>query len=117
MQIGQFITEMKTTKETVRYYIDEQLLTPEKVNGKYEFTKIEQNEFENIRELRDMGLPIRVIKQIKMNKDFCGTKRQWESNLTIIDIELSRVELELEQLNNEKLALNAVRDALKSRLK
>lgn len=116
MRIGQFITEMNTTKETVRYYIDEKLLTSNKIEGKYEFTETDQNDFKNIRELRTMGLPIRVIKEIKKNKEFCGTNMQWESNINIIDAELLKVESELKKLNEEKIALINVREKLKNKL-
>lgn len=116
MKIGQFVTEMKTTKETVRYYIDEQLLTPKKIQGRYNFTEVELNDFRNIRELREIGLSIRIIKEIKKNKEYCGTKKQWESNFNIINTELLRIELELETLNNERLALINVREQLKKKL-
>lgn len=65
MYIGEFIQTFETTRETVRYYIEEGLLTPIKVNGKYFFEDIDRSDFKNIRELRDMGLSIRVLKQIK----------------------------------------------------
>lgn len=116
MRIGQFIEEMKTTKETIRYYIDEKLMTPKKVDGRYEFTEKDKKDFKSIRELREMGLSIRVIKEIKKNKEFCGTKKQWESNLNIIESELVKIESELERLNNEKLALINAKKKLKNKL-
>lgn len=41
MYIGEFIQTFETTRETVRYYIEEGLLTPTKVNGKYFFEDID----------------------------------------------------------------------------
>ncbi|MGX7024053.1 MerR family transcriptional regulator [Vagococcus hydrophili] len=116
MRIGQFIEEMKTTKETIRYYIDEKLMTPKKVDGRYEFTEKDKKDFKSIRELREMGLSIRVIKEIKKNKEFCDTKKQWESNLNIIDSELVKIEIELERLSNEKIALINAKKKLKNKL-
>lgn len=107
---------METTKETVRYYIDEQLITSEKVQGKYKFTKVEKSDFKSIREVRNMGLPIKIIKQIKENKEYCGTNKQRKSNLDMIDTELSRVDLELNKLNEERLSLLAVRKELIKKL-
>ncbi|MGL5687087.1 MAG: MerR family transcriptional regulator [Vagococcus fluvialis] len=116
MDMGQFVTEQDTTKETVRYYIDEKLLSPEKVNKKYCFTELEERDFKNIRQLRDMGLSIKVIKLIKENKEYCGTRKQWEANVDLIDTELIRVESEIERLNQEKIALKQVKKQLKELL-
>lgn len=116
MDMGQFVTEQDTTKETVRYYIDEKLLSPEKVNKKYCFTELEERDFKNIRQLRDMGLSIKVIKLIKENKEHCGTMKQWEANVDLIDTELIRVESEIERLNQEKVALKQVNKQLKELL-
>lgn len=112
MFIGEFIKKENTTRETVRFYIDEELLTPEKINGKFNFTAKEQDDFQNIRELKHMGLSIRVIKQIKKNKENCGTKMQWTDNLGIIEEELERVTQELMELEQRKLALIKVKHKL-----
>ncbi|RHH69974.1 MULTISPECIES: MerR family transcriptional regulator [Vagococcus] len=112
MYIGEFIQTFETTRETVRYYIEEGLLTPTKVNGNYFFTDLDISDFKNIRELRDMGLSIRVLKQIKKNKKDCGSKRQWEDNFQIINDELERVEKELEILAQQKKTLEAVSNQL-----
>ena len=112
MQIGQFIKEMDSTRETVRYYIEEELLTPEKISGKYFFSDKEVLDFKNIRELRDAGLTIRVIKKIKANKVHCGTEIQWETNLTIIEDELLLIDEQMKQLANQKMNLKKAKDAL-----
>jgi DNA-binding transcriptional MerR regulator len=112
MDMGQFVTEQSTTKETVRYYIDEKLLSPKKVNKKYCFTELEERDFKNIRQLRDMGLSIKVIKLIKENKEHCGTRKQWEANVDLIDTELIRVESEIDLLNQEKVVLKQVKKQL-----
>ncbi|GEM_PF-387803 len=116
MDMGQFVTEQGTTKETVRYYIDEKLLSPKKVNKKYCFTELEERDFKNIRQLRDMGLSIKVIKLIKENKEHCGTRKQWEANVDLIESELIRVESEIDLLNQEKIALKQVKKQLKELL-
>ncbi|MGY3704996.1 hypothetical protein BW731_03530 [Vagococcus martis] len=112
MYIGEFIQTFETTRETVRYYIEEGLLTPTKVNGKYFFEDIDRSDFKNIRELRDMGLSIRVLKQIKKNKKDCGSTMQWKSNLQIINDELERVEKELEILTRQKKTLEIISNQL-----
>lgn len=105
MFIGEFVKEMETTKETIRYYIDEKLLSPEKEDGKYLFTEKEKLDFENIKNLKNMGMPIRVIKQIKENTKYCGTEKQWELNLKIIEDELLKIEIKIKKINKEKLML------------
>lgn len=112
MLIGKFIKETETTRETVRYYIDEALLTPEKINGKYNFTKQDKEDFKNIRELREMGLSIKVIKQIKKNHEQCGTVNQWQSNLEIVDKELNHVLVALEKLSQQKQVLGEMKEEL-----
>lgn len=112
MLIGKFIKETETTRETVRYYIDEALLTPEKINGKYNFTKQDKEDFKNIRELREMGLSIKVIKQIKKNHEQCGTVNQWQSNLEIVDKELNHVLVALEKLSQQKQVLSEMKEEL-----
>lgn len=82
MKLDQFITEMKTTKEIVRYYIDEQLITLKKIQGRYIFTEVEINDFQNISELIEMRLPIRSIKKLKKVKDIIVLKSN--GNLIII---------------------------------
>lgn len=113
MYIGEFIKVYETTRETVRYYIEEGLLTPKKREGKYYFTDIEISDFLSIRELREMGLSIRVLKKIKENKKDCGTSIQWESNLKIIDDELERVEKELDILAQQKKTLETISSQLR----
>lgn len=82
MKLDQFITEMKTTKEIVRYYIDEQLITLKKIQGRYIFTEVEINDLQNISELIEMRLPIRSIKKLKKVKDIIVLKSN--GNLIII---------------------------------
>lgn len=113
MYIGEFIQMFEITRETVRYYIDEGLLTPKKQDGKYYFTDIEMSDFKNIRELRDMGLSIRVLREIKENRKDCGSVAQWESNLQIIEDELERVGTQLDTLAKQKKALENVSSQLK----
>lgn len=82
MKLDQFITEMKTTKEIVRYYIDEQLITLKKIQGRYIFTEVEINDLQNISELIEMRLPIRSIKKLKKVKNIIVLKSN--GNLIII---------------------------------
>lgn len=57
-----------------------------------------------------------MIKLIKENKEHCGTRKQWEANVDLIDTELTRVESEIERLNQEKIALKQVNKQLKEQL-
>ena len=116
MQIGKFIEEVGTTRETIRYYIEEGLLTPDKKAGKYLFSPNEIEDFKSIRELREMGLSIKIIKTIKANKDYCGTDKQWQSNLKLIEDELKEVNEHLKVLQKQKETLTQVKYLLEEKV-
>jgi len=116
LYIGKFIKEVASTRETVRYYIEEQLLTPQKREGKYYFTSEDLADFMAVRELRSLGLPIRLIKEINQNRKACGTKTQWQANLQIIEQELNRVQTEINTLTQRQNQLLDLQNQLRKKL-
>lgn len=107
MKIGQFIAINQTTRDTIRYYIEEGLLAPTKEAGNYIFGNQEQDDFTNIKELQALGFSIKGIKEIKDNRQIlgCGSQEQSSKNRKLVVKELERINVELTQLaiRQEKL--------------
>ena len=110
MKIGQFIEKNQTTRDTLRYYIEEGLLNPEKRAGHYWFTEKEQGDFEAIREFRELGFSIKGIQTIQANRvnHGCGSLEQWASNREIILSELADIASELGVLESRQARLEEV---------
>lgn len=108
MKIGKFIETNESTRDTIRYYIEEQLLTPEKRAGNYWFSEKEQEDYHAIRELRELGFSIKGIKAIQANRlvHGCGSQGQWSGNRELVENELADIESELQVLlgRQKKLA-------------
>lgn len=106
MFIGEFCRECQTTKDTVRFYVAERLLLPEKRGRNYWYSQQEVADFKEIRALQQLGFSIKAICQIRqLHTTQCGTTLQWQANAQIVAEELTKVEEELKvlQLRREKL--------------
>ncbi|WP_367301044.1 MerR family transcriptional regulator [Leuconostoc carnosum] len=114
MFLKDFLIKTGTNRDTIRYYIQQQLLDPEKIQGKYYFTTQEFQDYQDIMALKEMGFSIKSIQSIKKWHDNnCGTKEQWEHNLQIIDEEIAHIEKEIYILENRKQRLVQVKEQLK----
>lgn len=117
MRIGEFVKRVKTTKDTVRHYENMELLNPDMVGTRRQYTEKEILEFQVITELKSFGFSlndIQLIFQLKLAYG-CGNQQmvhqlfaQLASQLEVVkkeDIEIKRrrilLEDELKQL--EKL--------------
>mgnify|MGYP003365868959 CR=1 FL=1 len=60
-----FLIKTRSTRDTVRFYIEQGLLTPSKKAGKYNFTDQSVDDYQEIIALKQMGLSIAAIKAIK----------------------------------------------------
>lgn len=118
MKIGKFIKLNQTTRDTIRYYMDEKLLTPVKKEGNYWFSEKEQADFEAIRELRELGFSIKGIKAIQANRltHGCGSQEQWAGNRQLVNQELLDIESELAVLHDRQQKLSALLDLLDEKL-
>lgn len=117
MRIGEFVKRVKTTKDTVRHYENMELLNPDMVGTRRQYTEKEILEFQVITELKSFGFSlndIQLIFQLKFAYG-CGNQQmvhqlfaQLASHLEVVkkeEIEIKRrrilLEDELKQL--EKL--------------
>ncbi|ANZ21010.1 MerR family transcriptional regulator [Streptomyces noursei] len=65
MRIGELADRTDTTRRLLRYYEEQQLLTPERsANGYREYHEGHVDRVLQIRGLLDAGLPTRIIRQI-----------------------------------------------------
>lgn len=62
MKIGEFAKKHEVTIDTVRYYIEEGLLTPFKENTQYCFTEIDDDVMDSIMALKNMNFKIDEMK-------------------------------------------------------
>lgn len=110
MKIGQFIQVNQTTRDTVRYYIEEGLLTPRKKEGNYWFSEKEQADYQAIRELRELGFSIKGIQAIQANRlvHGCGSQEQWSGNRPIVANELREIKEELAVLLDRQTRLQTL---------
>ncbi|MFT8917298.1 MAG: MerR family transcriptional regulator [Oenococcus sp.] len=117
MQLREFTAAADTTRDTVRFYIEEDLLTPNKSAGKYVFTRQEITAYDEIMQLKQLGFSIELIKKIKQQHDIhCSTSEQWQQNLALVEKEIQRAEHELKRIAQRKEKLIRVSNQLKNLL-
>lgn len=113
MNISKFVATQETTIDTVKYYIKLGLLTPEKKHNWYVFSEKEGSDFQNISELKALGLSLELIKEIKdTHEQACGTAEQLERNLVIISQKLAHISKQKEELVQQEDLLIQVKTAL-----
>lgn len=119
MYIKKFLEETNSTKDTIRYYIDEKLLTPDKKGSWYWFTEKDLEDYENILALKTSGLSIKAIKKIKENRETfgCSTTQQWQENLAIITSEIEKAEEQIKRYKIKKSKLESFSQQLQEALK
>ena len=64
MKISQFSNKYKVSNDTVRYYMDLNLITPGKRGGHYYFDEKCELQIEEILKLKEMGFSLQEIKNI-----------------------------------------------------
>lgn len=114
---GGFIQKYQTTKDNVRFYVEEGLLTPARHGRNYWYSEADGSDFEQIKALQEMGFSIAAIQQIREQHDkHCGTTEQWRFNLNLIERELAGITQQEQELANRRAGLEDLRDQLITRL-
>ncbi|TMU85815.1 MerR family transcriptional regulator [Bacillus sp. BHET2] len=107
MKIGEFVTLLQTTKDTVRHYEELNLITP-KWNKHYkEYSEKEVLDFQVVRELKEYGLSLSEIQLIFSLKDAysCGDKELVNKVFDQLNIHLDTLQKEEAELRRRRIAL------------
>lgn len=110
MRIGEFIKQIKTTKDTVRHYEEFDLIRPGWTNGTRNYSAQDLNDFYAIKEMQSMGLSlkeIRAIFEIKRN-DGCGSAQLIAGVLSSLDNELGLIYEAEEELKKKKFLVQGM---------
>lgn len=114
MKTGEICKKYHISRDTLRFYIKKNLLTPLKDGKDYNWTVQDEYDLENILALREMSISITVISKIKDNHDkYCGTLRQAEENFKLLKHTLEDRKEKINRLNQEIDGLNLLLEQLK----
>ncbi|MDN6899779.1 MerR family transcriptional regulator [Oenococcus sicerae] len=117
MQLKIFMATVNAKHDTFRFYIEKNLLTPDKVAGKYVFTSQDVANYEEIMQLKKLGFSIETIRKIKQQHILnCSTTEQWQQNLALVENNINLAEQELKRIEQQKEALIKVSKQLESLL-
>lgn len=107
MQIGQFVREVDSTVDTVRYYMDLSLLCPELRGNRYIFTEREIRDFEVIVQLKQWGFQVKEIQNLFEYKkqSGCGTEELLRYVHGQLRTRYQSIEENLQLLNRQKEAV------------
>ena len=112
LQTGQIEAKYQVSRDTLRFYIEEGLVMPDKVAGKYQWLPEHEAALTNILELRALGLSVKAIKRIKeLHETACGTE-----NLAVVEEELADIDRQQADLDRRRASLGALADQLRQRL-
>ena len=113
MKTGEICQQFKITRDTLRHYIKHGLLNPTKDTKDYQWSDQDIQDLSNILQLRELGLSIQTIKQIKDTHDkYCGTLEQWVENKAILEKEVKKRDVHIKKLEAEKEQLLSLIDTL-----
>lgn len=96
MKIGEFADKYNLSKDTVRYYIDNGMIIPEKIHNRYHFDESCEKSMDFILQFKKMKFTIEEIKHIMgyMRMLSKTGKSETEYLLSIIDNKINHVEKE-----------------------
>ncbi|MER0124111.1 MerR family transcriptional regulator [Streptococcus sp. ZJ93] len=102
MKTGHITQTYKVSRDTLRFYIKKGLLAPTIQEGQYSWSEQDCQELENILQLRELGLSIKVIQRMKEVHDtMCGTREQWLENRHVLQNEIAERKKMIEQLEKQ----------------
>lgn len=109
MKIGAFAKQNQVTIDTIRHYIDMELLIPQKVNKQYEFDRQCQSDFNETLFLKALGFTLTEIKDIFIVRHL-GKMTPFEQDEYYKDIFREKVQKtkdQIERLSSEQSCLGA----------
>ncbi|MGG0658308.1 MerR family transcriptional regulator [Rummeliibacillus pycnus] len=103
MKISEFIEMVNTTKDTVRYYEELEILRPSWIDHRRNYTEQDITDFEVIKEMKNLGLSmkdIQMIFKIKRETD-CNSKELISSILLKLNSSKEHFETEVLDIQNK----------------
>ncbi|MBJ8325802.1 MerR family transcriptional regulator [Streptococcus pacificus] len=118
MKTGTVVKKYQISRDSLRFYIEKGLLSPEKKEAHYDWSQKDCEDLENIIGLRDLGFSIKSILRLKWLHDKkCGTKEQLEENKAVLIEEIENRTKELEHISYQKRQLEDLLQQLAINLK
>ncbi|WP_312092690.1 MerR family transcriptional regulator [Niallia sp.] len=107
MKIGEFVTLLNTTKDTVRYYEELNLLKPNWRNNKKEYSDKEILDFQVVKELKEYGFSLKDIQLIFSLKQAldCGDKQLIGQVYQVLTSQLDKLLQEEKEIKERRLIL------------
>ncbi|NQK92921.1 MerR family transcriptional regulator [Streptococcus suis] len=117
MKTGQVMQQFGIKRDTLRFYIEQGLLQPQLIDGKYYWNKEEINNLENILGLRQLGLSVKAIIRIKELHDTkCGSLEQLKENKQVILDEIADRKKQILLLQEQKENLENLLQQIEEKL-
>ncbi|WP_406686636.1 MerR family transcriptional regulator [Rossellomorea vietnamensis] len=118
MKIGEFVSMLNTTKDTVRHYEDLQLITPTWNKHFREYSEKDVLNFQVVRELKEYGLSLNDIQLIFSLKEAhsCGDKELVNKVVEQLSLHLHKLQTEEEELRVRRKTLESEMEQIRSLL-
>lgn len=113
MKIGEFVRKNDTTIDTIRYYMELNLILPQKKGGQYDFDSGCQNDFNGISELKNMGFTLKEIRNI-FNVKRIGKGALYEENENYRRLFIDKYNQVTEQIKKELISRRKIKGYIKS---
>ncbi|WDV47558.1 MerR family transcriptional regulator [Clostridiaceae bacterium M8S5] len=107
MKIGKFAQTNNVSKDTIRHYMDLELIIPQKKGAIYDFDKQCQKNLKEVLYLKDMGFSLQSIKKI-LNYNSLANLTPYEQDeyyLILFRDRLKQIEIEIDLLTTQKSKL------------
>ncbi len=111
MKIGKFAEKHNITQDTVRHYLDLELLVTEKSGGHYKFSDSDSRDIKKIIELKNLGFSLSDIQKI-----FAMQRISGENTNSFRKFYLSFLENKTKEVDNIVLNLNNLNSNLKEKI-
>jgi DNA-binding transcriptional MerR regulator len=116
VRIGQFIEKVNTTKDTVRHYEELNLIAPQWMLSRKDYTETDIQNFYAIQEMKALGMTlsdIQLIFELKKNLG-CSTPELLTAAQHKFAEHLSHLEMEENKLRNRRLRMEEILNEIKN---